>query len=118
MKNKAEAEKKLRHTVELFRKALEKAGVGYAHDELTRMNEKNVQVSEENGSEGVDEDRKVRYNRNVPRGNDFVTQAMIWARSDGTEIGEQKTLTNGERTVVIEKTKTVTLWLNRCIIVM
>lgn len=57
-----EAVKQLRRTEELFRKALEKAGVGYAHDELTRMNEKNAQVSEENGGQGVDESREVRYN--------------------------------------------------------
>ena len=65
MKNKAEAEKKLRHTVELFRKVLEKAGVGYAVEELTRMNEKNVQVSEENGGEGVHEQQKSEYNEGV-----------------------------------------------------
>ena len=57
-----EAVKQLRRTEELFRKALEKAGVGYAAEELTRMNEKNAQVSEENGGESVDEKRKVQYN--------------------------------------------------------
>ena len=30
---------------------------------------------------------------------------MIWARSDGTEIGEEKAFTNGDDVVVISKTK-------------
>ena len=44
--------------------ALENAGLDYAVQEsLTRVNEKNAQVSEENGGQGVDESREVRYNR-------------------------------------------------------
>lgn len=58
-----EAVKQLRRTEKLFRKALENAGLDYAVQEsLKRMNEKNVQVSEENEGADVDEGGEVRYN--------------------------------------------------------
>ena len=103
-KENAEVEK-LRRTEELFRKALQNAGVSYAAEELTRVNSEKTHVSRENATESVDESGEVRYNKKVPRGNDFVTQAMIWARSAGTIEGEEKASTNGEDVVVVVKTQ-------------
>ncbi len=96
---------KLRRTEELFRKALQNAGVSYAVDELKRTAAENAQTDAENGAESVDESGELRYNKKVPRGNDFVTQAMIWARSEATVEGEEKAFTNGDDVVVVAKTK-------------
>ena len=96
--------KQLRRTEELFRRALEKAGVGYAAEELTRMNEKNAQVSEENGSEGVDEKRKVQYNYKelYTSTNRFVREVVTQDRHDFARSLANKTsdLADGERKTV------------------
>lgn len=60
-KENAEVEK-LRRTEELFRKALQNAGVNYAAEELTRVNSEKTHVSEENGTKSVDESGELRYN--------------------------------------------------------
>ncbi len=62
---KAEIQK-LRHTEQLFRRALQNAGVSYAVDELTRTAAENMQLSEENGGEidaqNLDDGAEVEYN--------------------------------------------------------
>lgn len=62
---KAEIQK-LRHTEQLFRRALQNAGVGYAVEELRRTAAENMQVSGENDAEidaqNLDDGAEVRYN--------------------------------------------------------
>ena len=80
-----EAIQNLRRTEELFRKALQNAGVSYAVDELTRANAEKMHVSGENGAESVDESGEVRYNK-----RDDYTAFRGWA--DGVLSEEDRRL--------------------------
>ena len=51
----------------------------------------------------LDEDKPKRYNRKVPPMDDFSTNAMQWAYSVNTDIGEQKMFYRKGKWVLLEK---------------
>ena len=53
----------------------------------------------------VDTNGKKRYNKNRIPYNSFATEAMKWAYSDKTEVGEQKFFSRNDRWVLLEKSE-------------
>ncbi len=78
-----------RRTEELFRKALQNAGVSYAVDELKRTAAENAQTDAENGAESVDESGELRYNK-----KDNYTALRGWA--EGVLSEEDRRLLRGK----------------------
>ena len=69
-------------------------------EQLGKVDDDTVQ---EQSRSYLDEDKPKRYNRKVPPMNDFSTNAMQWAYSVNTDIGEQKMFYRKGKWVLLEK---------------
>ena len=80
--------------------------VKYADEHGIKISEKDRKLAKKevrHQARNVDKNTSKRYNRNRTPYNSFATEAMKWAYSDRTAIGEQKFLSRNDKWVLLEK---------------